>query len=71
MMVVMVRAFVLWEASPEKNLTMLQLWNAFLQEAVLLLHFAFVVQLLEVVAFGLVSLALWLVFPVSQHPFDS
>ena len=61
----MVRAFVSQEASLEKNL---QSWRVFLQETVLLLlHFAFVVQPLEVVASGLVASALWLVFPVSQH----
>ena len=61
----MVRAFVSREASLEKNL---QSWRVFLQETVLLLlHFAFVVQPLEVVASGLVASALWLVFPVSQH----
>ena len=61
----MVRAFVSREVSLEKNL---QSWRVFLQETVLLLlHFAFVVQPLEVVASGLVASALWLVFPVSQH----
>ena len=64
----MVRAFVSREVSLEKNLSILQSWRVFLQETVLLLlHFAFVVQPLEVVAFGLVVSALWLVFPVSQH----
>ena len=64
----MVRAFVLQEASLEKNLSILQSWRVFLQETLLLLlHFAFVVQPSEVVASGVVASALWLVFPVSRH----
>ena len=52
----MVRAFVSREVSLEKNL---QSWRVFLQETVLLLlHFAFVVQPLEVVASGVVASAL-------------
>ena len=55
----MVRAFVSREVSLEKNLSILQSWRVFLQETVLLLlHFAFVVQPLEVVASGVVASAL-------------
>ena len=55
----MVRAFVSREVSLEKNLSILQSWRVFLQETVLLLlHFVFVVQPLEVVASGVVASAL-------------